>query len=732
MYRLAATLLLATLVTTGTGCSSREADTMTHTDDEPGVADTGDATVTASAATRANPLLAAWDTPFGVPPFDAIASDDFLPAVRDGMNRHRAEIAAITDNPEPATFDNTVVALERSGEDLSRVTRVFYALNSAHSDETIRTTARTIAPELSAHRDAIALNSDLFSRVDAVYRQRAELALGPEQVRLLEETHKNFVRSGVGLDDDAQARLRHINGELASLSQQFGQNLLAETNAFELKVEDRADLGALPSSLVAAAAAEARQRGHDCDCWVFTLQRPSIEPFLQYSPNRELRRRIFLGYASRGNNGNDKDNNTILSEMAALRAERARLLGYPTHAHYVLSDNVAATPERVTDFMGRIWQPALAVAERERADLTAMMRADGVDGELQPWDWAYYAEKVRKQRYDLDEELLRPYFEFTAVRDGAFAVAGRLFGIRVTPRDDLPRWHSDQQVFEVSEADGTHLGILYMDFFTRESKRGGAWMNSLRPQSRLDGAVYPIVTNNFNFPPPADNEPSLLRFSEARTLFHEFGHALHGMLSDVTYSSLSGTSVPRDFVEFPSQVFENWMSEPEVLRMFARHYQTGEPIPDELIARIKAADTFNQGFATVEYMAAAYLDLAWHTLDEAQRHHAGDFEVDAMRDIALIDEIIPRYRSTYFAHIFSGGYSAGYYGYLWSEVLDADAFEAFRENGLFDAETAQRFRDEILSKGSTRPGMEMYEAFRGRAPVIDPLLERRGLAAGEG
>ena len=361
-----------------------------------------------------------------------------------------------------------------------------------------------------------------------------------------------------------------------------------------------------------------------------------------------------------------------------------------------------------------------------------MMRADGVDGELQPWDWAYYAEKVRKQRYDLDEEVMRPYFEFTAVRDGAFAVAGRLFGIQVTPRDDLPRWHPDQQVFEVTEADGTHLAILYMDFFTRESKRGGAWMNSLRPQSRLDGDVTPIVTNNFNFPPPTDDQPSLLRFSEARTLFHEFGHALHGMMSDVTYSSLSGTSVPRDFVEFPSQVFENWMSEPEVLRMFARHYQTGEPIPDELVARIKAADTFNQGFATVEYMAAAYLDLAWHTLNEPQRFDAGEFEIDAMRDIALIDEIIPRYRSTYFAHIFSGGYSAGYYGYLWSEVLDADAFDAFRENGLFDAETARRFRDEILSRGSTRPGMEMYEAFRGRAPVIDPLLERRGLAAGEG
>ncbi len=675
-----------------------------------------------------NPLLEQWDTPFGVPPFDEIEDEHYMPALRTGMAEQQTEIAAIVDNPDTPTFANTIEALERSGATLNQVSNVFFAVNGAHSNETTRGVAKEIAPELSAHGDDIALNGPLFERVEAVYQQRDELDLTPEQERLLEETYKQFVRAGANLDQDAQARLREINGELASLSQDFRNNLLEETNAFEMLVTDRADLGNLPESLAAAAAAEAERRGHECgECWVFTLQRPSINPFLEYSPNRELRKQIYLGYAMRGNNDNAHDNKNILARMAALRAERAELMGYETHAHFVLSDNMAENPENVYELLGKVWEPALEVAKQEVAAMQALMRADGIEGDIEGWDWRYYTERVRKERYDFDQEALRPYFEVGAVRDGVFQVANELFGLTFKQRDDLPKWHPDQEVFEVRDSDGSHLTILYMDFFIRESKRGGAWMNALRVQSKLDGEVTPIVTNNFNYPPPTGDNPSLLSYGEASTLFHEFGHALHGMLSDVTYGSLAGTATPRDFVEFPSQVMENWMGEPEVLRMFARHYKTGEPIPQEYIDKITAMQKFNQGFATVEYMAAAYLDMNYHTLTEPVEVAANQFETESMNEIGLIEQIIPRYRSTYFAHIFAGGYSAGYYSYLWSEVLDADAYQAFKETSLFDPETAARFRKFILSQGGTRPGMELYEDFRGRPPSIEPLLERRGL-----
>ncbi len=684
------------------------------------------ATLVSTACTTGNPLLEEWDTPFGVPPFAGIEDAHYLPAFRAGMEEHKAEIEAIVSDPAPPTFANTIEALERSGRALSRVSRVFYALDAAHSNDAIREVARTVAPELATHSDDIRLNADLFERVKSVYDRREGLGLDPEQIRLLEETHKDFVRSGVGLEGEAQQRLRAINAELAEHSQAFGQNLLKETNAFELHITERADLGALPASLVAAAADEARRRGHE-EGWTFTLQRPSIEPFLQYSPDRELRKQIYNGYVMRGDNENEFDNRGILTRTAALRAERAALMGYETHAHYVLSDNMAETPERVYGLLDQIWTPALRVAKEERSALQEMMHADGIEGELEGWDWRYYAEKVRRARFDLDEDTLRPYFQVEAVRDGAFTVANRLFGLTFTERDDLPTWHPDQQVFEVKEADGSHLGILYMDFFTRESKRGGAWMNSLRSQRKLDGDVKPVVTTNFNFPPPAGEDPSLISFDDALTLGHEFGHALHGLLSDVRYESLSGTSVPRDFVEFPSQVMENWMSEPDVLRMYARHHRTGEPIPDELIRKIEAAGRFGQGFATVEYLAASYLDMAWHTLEEPREMEARSFEEQAMERIGLIRQIPPRYRSGYFQHIFSGGYSAGYYAYIWAEVLDKDAFEAFKETSLFDADTARRLRDEVLSRGGTRPGMDLYRAFRGRDPGIGPLLEGRGL-----
>ncbi|MEJ2238643.1 MAG: M3 family metallopeptidase [Gemmatimonadales bacterium] len=685
--------------------------------------------VSLAACSRANPLLDDWDTPFGVPPFHEIENEHYLPAFRAAMAEHDAEIDAIVQDPESATFANTIEALERSGKALSRVSNVFFAIESAHSDSTMREVARTVAPELAAHGDDVTLNRDLYARVKAVYDRRDDLDLSPEQQKLLEETHKRFVRSGVNLDDEDQARLREINGELAELSQTFGQNLLKETNDFEIHVTDTTDLGELPASLVAGAAQEARGSGHESG-WSITLQRPSLNPFLQYSPNRELRRQGFVAYAMRGDNDNDADNKDILSRMAALRAERAQLMGYKSHAQFVLSDNMAETPDRVYEFLDQIWRPALRVSKEERDALQQMMREDGAGDDLEGWDWRYYAEKVRKARYDLDEQALRPYFEFAAVRDGAFTVANHLFGLTFTELEDMPKWHEDQQVFEVKDGDGSHLGILYMDFFARESKSGGAWMNDLRAQSRLDEDVKPIVTTNFNFPPPTDDSPSLLSFGESETLFHEFGHAIHGLLSDVTYASLSGTNVPRDFVEFPSQVMENWMGEPEVLRMFAKHYETGEVLPDELIDKIRATATFDQGFATVEYMAASYLDMAWHTLTGPEEHEPRAFEDAEMARIGLIEEIVPRYRSTYFSHIFAGGYSAGYYSYIWAEVLDADAFQAFKETSLFDRETAQRYRV-LLSRGGSRPGMELYEEFRGRPPEIRPLLEKRGLTGTE-
>jgi peptidyl-dipeptidase Dcp len=675
----------------------------------------------------ADALLAEWDTPFGVPPFDRISSEDYLPALRHGMSEQRQEIDAIIANTDSPGFGNTIEAIERSGSTLDRVTKVFFALNSAHADDTIRETATTIAPELSAHNDDISLNSDLFERVNSVYGQRDELQLGREQRRLLDETYKQFIRSGANLKPAKQQQLREINAELATLSQQFQENLLDETNNFELLVTDRADLGDLPESLVALAAEEAKRRGHECDCWAVTLQRPSINPFLQYSPNRDMRKRLFDGYAMRGDNDNDADNKAIVQRMAQLRAERAALMGYKSHAHFVLSDNMAETPENAFELMDQVWKPALRVSKEERAALQEMMRSDGINDRLRGWDWRYYTEKVRKARYDFDEDALRPYFEVTAVRDGVFDLAYELFGLTFQQRDDLPTWHSDQQVFEVMEADGSHLAILYMDFFARETKRGGAWMNALRTQSNLDKFVAPIITNNFNFPAPTEDSPSLLSLTEAATLFHEFGHALHGMLSDVTYSSLAGTNTPRDFVEFPSQVMENWMREPDVLRMFAKHYETGEAIPQDTIDKITASAKFNQGFITVEYMAAAYLDMAYHTLDSPEAVEPRNFEATAMADIELIEEIIPRYRSGYFAHIFSGGYSAGYYSYIWSEILDADAFQAFKETSLFDRETAANFREFILSKGGTEPGMDLYRKFRGREPKIEPLLEKRGL-----
>jgi len=677
-----------------------------------------------------NPLLAIWETDFGVPPFDVIENDHYLPAFRESMEVEKGEIEVIVSNPDAPTFENTIISLERAGALNSRVGRVFGAVNGAHTNEVLRETNDILAPERAAHGDAIILNPELWARVDAVFQQREELGLTREQDKLLEETHKGFVRSGAALDEASKARIREINGELSSLAITFGNNVLDETNLYELLVTDSADLGSLPTNLVTLAAERAQRLGHESG-WAFGLDRPSINPFLEYSTNRDLRRQIFMGYALRGDHDNQQDNKVTLSTMAALRAEKAQIMGYPTHAHFIISDNMAETPDRVLDFLEEVWKPALEVAKQERADMQEIMNAEGIEGKLEGWDWRHYTEKVRRARFALDQEALLPYFEVNAVRDGVFMIAGNLYGFTFHERTDLPRWHPDQQAFEVREADGSHLGILYMDFFTRPSKRGGAWMNSLRSQSSLDGFVTPIVTTNFNFPPPTTGGPSLIGLDNALTLAHEMGHALHGLMSNVTFRSLSGTSVPRDFVEFGSQIMENWMGEPEVLRAYAKHYETGEVLPDEFVEKLQASATFNQGFVTVEFIAAAFLDMAWHLLEAPVEHEARAFETAEMTRIGLIEEIIPRYRSTYYNHIFSGGYSAGYYAYLWAEVLDKDAFQAFVEAGdLFDEDTANRLREEILSRGGTRPGMDLYVNFRGREPSIQALLEARGLAGG--
>jgi len=676
-----------------------------------------------------NPLLVTWNTPFGVPPFDKIKDEDYKPAFEVALKEHKAEVAAIVNNSDAPTFENTIVALELSGATLSKISAVFYAVNAANTNDVIDEVATEMAPVFSAHYDDINLNKKLFKRVELVYNTVKKSELTKPQQKLLEDTYKKFIRSGVALEGDKEARLRAINARLAELTDTFGKNVLAETNAYDMHITNREDLGNLPESLVALAADEALKRGHQ-DGWSITVQRPSINPFLQFSPNRERRQEIFNAYAMRGDNDNKNDNKAIIQEIVLLRTEKANLLGYETHANLILETSMAKTPEAVFKFMDQLWTPVLDMAKTERDVMADFMKREGIKGTFNGSDWRHYVEKVRKERYDFDEDEMRPYFEFNAVKKGAFELANKLFGLTFKELKDVPKWHEDQQVFEVLEADGSHLGVIYMDFFARESKRGGAWMNELRAQSNVNGKyVTPIVTNNFNFPRPTGNEPSLLSFGEAETLFHEFGHALHGLFSDVTYESQSGTNVPRDFVEFPSQVMENWMSEPEVLKLYAKHYKTGEVIPDELIKKMNDANSFNQGFTNVEYMAAAYLDMYWHTIKDLEPRDVRAFEKDQMEKLGLISEIVPRYRSGYFNHIFSDpvGYSSGYYSYKWSEVLDADAFQAFKDAGsIFDQETAKKYRH-MLSQGGSKDGMQLYVEFRGHEPAIDPLLVKLGI-----
>ena len=679
--------------------------------------------------TGSNPFYSEYDTPFGTPPFSEIKLEHYMPAFTDGMGQEQNEIDAIVSNPEAPTLENTIVAMEKTGELLDKVRHVFFNLNSSMTNDDMQAIAKELSPLLSKHRDDIRLNDKLFQRVKAVYSQKDELQLTQEQKMLLDEYYKSFVRGGANLDETKKDELREINKELSLLTLQFGENILKENNRFEMVIENKEDLAGLSEAVITAAAETGKERGHEGK-WVFTLHKPSLIPFLQYSEKRELREKMFKGYIHRGDNNDDLDTKAMLSKIASLRVRRANLLGYKTHAAFILEENMAKNAENVYDLLDKLWKPALAVAKNEVEEMQALIDAEGNNFKLKPWDWWYYSEKVKKAKYDLDEDMLRPYFQVENVRKGAFEVATKLFGITFTERKDIPKYHEDVTVYEVKEADGTHIGILYTDYFPRASKRGGAWMNEFRSQSNMDSnEIRPVIVNVGNFTKPTADKPALISLEETLTLFHEFGHALHGLLTDCTYPRLSGTNVPRDFVELQSQIMENWATEPEVIRSYAQHYQTGEPIPEELIEKIEKSGKFNQGFITVEYLAASYLDMDWHTLTEAKEEDPLKFEDKSMNKISLIDEIVPRYRSPYFRHIFSGGdsYSSGYYSYIWAAVLDADAFQAFKETGIFDQKTALAYRTHILEAGGTEDPMILYKRFRGAEPKIEPLLERRGL-----
>lgn len=674
-----------------------------------------------------NPFFQPYSTPYEVPPFDKIKNEHFKPAILEGIKRHEAEINAIANNTAAPTFENTILAMENAGELLANVNIVFSNLNGANTNEEMQKIAKEVSPNLAAHSDNIYLNEKLFARVKAIWDKKESLGLNPEQAKILENLHKAFVRSGANLATVDKEKLRKINAELSMTSLKYGQNILAETNKYELVITDKKDLAGLPQELINTAADDAKAKGKEGK-WVFTLSNSSVMPFLQYSSNRKLRQEIWNAYQTRGNHDDALDNKENAIKLANLRGEKARLLGYKSHAAYVLEESMAKNPENVAKLLNDLWKPALAIAKTEASDIQKMMDKDGVKDKVKPYDWRYYTEKIRKQRFDLDEQELKPYFSLDNTRNGIFQVTEKLYGLKFKQLNDVPKYHDEVTVWEVTEADGTHVGILYMDFFPRASKRGGAWMTSYRSQKTVDGQrKAPVISIVCNFTKPSGDTPALLTFDEVTTFFHEFGHALHGLLSNVTYKSLAGTSVPRDFVELPSQIMENWAAEPEVLKMYAKHYKTGEVIPDALIQKLQKSGTFDQGFATVEYLAASFLDMDYHTQTAAIQLDANSFEKNSMKKIGLIDAIIPRYRSTYFSHIFSGGYSSGYYSYIWSGVLDTDAFEAFKTTNLFNPEKAKLFRKNVLEKGGTEDPMVLYKRFRGAEPSVEPLLRKRGL-----
>lgn len=677
----------------------------------------------------ANPLTARWTARFEMPPFKTLKPHHFKPAFETALKAHEREIDRIASARTRPTFANTIAAMEKAGKLINRVSRVFFNLSGADTNPEIQATEREMAPRLARHSTQIQLNPHLFKRVDELFERRSSLKLDPEQLRLIERYHKGFVRAGARLDARAKKRMAEINERLATLGTKFAQNVLAEEQAFRLILDGERDLAGLPDFVRAAAARTATDLGIPGK-HVITLARSSIEPFLQFSSRRDLREQAFRAWTKRGENGNEHDNREIAAETVALRAERARLLGYRTFAEFRLDDAMAKTPQAVRGLLDEVWSAAVPQAARERERLEAFARREGQNIRVEAWDWRHYAEKVRKAEFDLDEAEIKPYLQLDQMIEAAFDCAGRLFGLQFKERTDIQKYHPDVRTFEVTDKGGRHIGVFLGDYFARPSKRSGAWMSTYRGQKKLDGEVRPIVVNVLNFARGGDGEPALLSFDDARTLFHEFGHGLHGLLSDVTYPSLACTAVSTDFVELPSQLYEHWLSEPQVLKRFARHYKTGRPMPDELLKRIKAAQTFNQGFATVEYVSSALADIELHSMDDPKGLDVTRFESELLERRGMPREIVMRHRLPHFAHIFSGGgYASGYYSYMWSEVMDADAFDAFLEKGdAFHAATAKKLKEFIYSAGNRRDPAEAYTAFRGRLPTPAAMLKKRGLA----
>ena len=689
-----------------------------------------------------NPFFQEWNTAYEVPPFMDIKDEHYMPAYQKGMEENLSEIDVIVKNPETPTFANTIEELERTGKLLTKVSRVFSNLASSNTNPKLQELQRELSPMLSAHYDKISLNEGLFNRVEAIWQEKESLDLTSEQRKLLEDTRKQFVRSGALMSEEQKKQITEINSKISGLSTSFGQNLLAETNGFEL-ILNLSDLEGLSDGVIAAALDAASQKMEKAetedekqrykDKYVFTPHRSSMYPFLTESTRRDLREKLYKSYVMRGDNNNETDNKKIAAQIAKLRAERAQIMGYKTHAHFVLDDNMLKTPDEVYDLLTKLWKPAVKRAKVEVADMQDVADAEGQNFKIAAWDWWHYSEKVRKEKYNLDESAIKPYLSLDNVLKGVFSTTNKLWGLNFTEIFDIDLYHPDARVWEVTDKDGSHLGVFIGDYFTRSNKRGGAWMSSFKGQSNLDGRERPIVVNVCNFPAPVGDNPALLSFDNVVTLFHEFGHAMHGTLTDVTYGSMAGTSGPRDFIELPSQLLEHWASEPEVLKSFATHYETGEPIPDDLIEKLLNASKFNQGFINTEYLAASLLDMDWHTISaEEDLKDANRFESESMKKVGLIDEIAPRYRTTYFAHIFSGGYSSGYYSYVHAAVLDSDAFEAFKEAGdVFDPNLSSKLRATIYSKGSTEEAMDLFVQFRGRKADIGPLLKVRGLDGSE-
>lgn len=691
-----------------------------------------------TSAERKNPFLTEYTAPFEVPPFEEIELEDYKPAFEKGMEEQKQEIDAIVNNTETPDFENTVAALDQSGKLLRKVRNVFYGLNSANTNDSLQALSRELAPLLSKHNDDILLNPVLFAKVKAIYnkyrqevkfdREQAKLLhLNKEQARLLEETYKDFIRGGANLPDKKKEHLRTLNSDISLLQITFGQNMLKETNDFKLIADKEEDLAGLPENLKSAAAEEAKKAGQEGK-WIFTLHNPSVMPFLQFADNRALRKKIFNGYINRGNNNNAADNKEVVRQLVAKRLEKAKLMGYKDYASFVLEDRMAGNSAGVYKLLNELWTPALSKAKEEASDLQAIMLNEGIEDTLRGWDWRYYSEKALKKKFDIDENAVRPYFKLENVLTGLLHVVNKLYGLTFTEIKDIPKPHKDAVAFECKDPDGMHRGILYMDFFPRESKRGGAWCGTYRTQTYENGKkVTPVVTIVCNFTKPAAGQPALLSIDEATTMFHEFGHALHNLFKDVHYYGVS--SVPRDFVELPSQIMEHWVLEPEVLKVFAKHYQTNEDIPDELLNKILHSSKYGQGFATSEYLQASILDMDYHVLKEiSPEMDVLKFEENSMSKRGALPQIPPRYRSTYFNHTMGGGYTAGYYSYIWAEVLDADAFEAFKETGdIFNPEMAVKFRDYVLTPGGIDDASVMYRNFRGKDPNIEPLLKNRGL-----